>query len=48
MLPMAKAMLDAVKGLAIPELVRVPVSPPKIPIDTTRQLHGRSRRQASR
>jgi DNA-binding transcriptional LysR family regulator len=48
MLPMAKAMLDAVKGLAIPELVRVPVSPPKIPIDTTRQLHGRGRRQASR
>lgn len=48
MLPMAKAMLDAVKDVAIPELARVPVSPPKIPIGTARQLHGRGRRQASR
>ena len=44
MLPMAKAMLDAVKAMAIPELVRVPLTPPKIPIGVAaRQLrhHGR-------
>jgi DNA-binding transcriptional LysR family regulator len=46
MLPMAKAMLDAVKGMAIPELVRVPVAPAKMPIAMPRQLRHHSRRPA--
>jgi DNA-binding transcriptional LysR family regulator len=49
MLPMAKAMLDAVKAMAIPELVRVPAAPPKIPIGApARQLRHHGRRPASR
>jgi DNA-binding transcriptional LysR family regulator len=46
MLPMAKAMLDAVKAMAIPELVRVPVAPAKIPIAVPRQLRHHGRRPA--
>jgi len=49
MLPMAKAMLDAVKAMAITELVRVPAASPKIPIDApARQLRQNGRRPASR
>jgi len=49
MLPMAKAMLDAVKAMAITELVRVPAAAPKIPIGApARQLRQNGRRPASR
>jgi DNA-binding transcriptional LysR family regulator len=49
MLPMAKAMLDAVKAIAIPELVRVPLTLPKIPIGAAaRLLRHHGRRPASR
>jgi DNA-binding transcriptional LysR family regulator len=49
MLPMAKAMLDAVKAMAITELVRVPAASPKIPIGApARQLRQNGRRPASR
>jgi DNA-binding transcriptional LysR family regulator len=49
MLPMAKAMLDAVKAMALTELVRVPAASPKIPITApARQLRQNGRRPAGR
>jgi DNA-binding transcriptional LysR family regulator len=48
MLPMAKAMLDALKAMTIPELVKVPPMPLKLVNGPTRQPQGHGRRPARR
>jgi DNA-binding transcriptional LysR family regulator len=48
MLPMAKAMLDVLKAMTIPELVKVPPMPLRLVNGPTRQSQGHRRRPARR